>query len=173
MALCAAVLASAGCQSGGTASGGKTSLSDAPPVSKRTAAACILVKQPDATVLFGRAAQQVAVQNAAGATSVCGWRASTSSDPNAVDGVVYSLLVYVYDDVTHYSEKIVKGARVLTGLGDRAFTAQAADLLTVEFVDHGQTISLRYAITALVAHPSSRADLHRLVDLARSAAQRV
>lgn len=139
----------------------------------RTAAACVLVRQDGATNLFGRSAQQVAVQNAVGAASICGWRASTNPDPNAVGAVTYSLLVDVYDDTTHYSEETVQGAKHLDGIGEKAFMFQAADLLSLEFVYRGQMVSMRYSITSLLAHQDSGASSDQLVALAKEAVGRM
>jgi hypothetical protein len=145
----------------------------APSVKARTAAACLLVTKQDATGLFGRAASEVEVQNAAQAASVCGWKADSNPDPTAFGDITSSLLVYVYDDTGHYSERATPGAVRLAGVGDRAFASLAADLLTVEFVSRGQTVSLRYSITALAKHPSPRAAEPVLVGLARAAAARM
>jgi len=165
----AAAVGAAGCSSH---SNGQAS-NPTPPVKARTAAACLLVTKPDATGLFGRTATEVAVQNAAQAASVCGWKADTNSDPTAFGDVTYSLLVYVYDDTDHYSERATPGALRLAGVGDRAFTSLTADLLTLEFVSKGQTVSLRYSITALAKHANPGAAEPALVGLAKAAAARM
>ena len=169
----AAALALGGCQSSGKTAGSTKPTTPPAAATKRTAAACILVKQEDATALFGRAAKQVAVENTGGAQSVCGWSAGTDADPNAVGGIKYSLLVYVYDDKAHYREKAVPNARHLIGIGEQAFTFQASDLVTVEFVHKAQTVSLGFSITSLRPHPNARSSADQLIALAKAAAQRM
>ena len=169
----AAALALSGCQSTGKTAGPNKPTTPPAAATRRTAAACILVKQEDATALFGRAAKQVAVENTGGAQSVCGWSAGTDPDPNAVGGIKYSVLVYVYDDELHYREKAVPSARHLDGIGEQAFTFQASDLVTVEFVHKTQTVSIGFSITSLRPHPNAHSSVDRLIALAKAAAQRM
>ena len=169
----AAALALSGCQSSGKSASPTKPTTPPAAATRRTAAACILVKQEDATALFGRAAKQVAVENSGGAESVCGWSASTDPDPNAVGAIKYSLLVYVYDDELHYTEKAAPSARRLDGIGERAFTVHAADLVTIEFVHKAQTVSIGFSITSLRPHPNARSSVDRLIALAKAAARRM
>jgi hypothetical protein len=169
-----AALTFAACSSGGN-SGGKSTQTSTPLASAkaRTAAACVLVQQPDATALIGRAAKQVAIEHGAGSASRCGWQADTNPDPNALDDVVHSVTVYVYDGTNQYAERYTRGAQHVDGIGDRAFTFPGADTLAVEFVKNGQTVLIRYSITGIAAHPSPAAARARLVGLARIASGRM
>ena len=138
-----------------------------------TPAACVLVQQVDATNLFGRQATGVSVPNSSHAQSVCGFGADTNADKNAIDNIAYSLLVYVYDDTTHYAPEGVKGAERVAGVGEHAFRYVRGDLVTLLFVQHGETVLLAYSITGLVSHAKSRAAMEQLVALARTAAGRM
>ena len=168
-----AVLSLSACQGSTNLASNSTPANPLSSATRRTAAACVLVKQDEATSLFGRFAEQAAVGNAAGAASVCAWRASTDPDPNATGSVTYSLLIYVFDDVAHYSETSARDARHLDGIGEKAFTFQASDLLTAEFVYLGQTVSIRYSITGLTAHPDPGSNIDKIIALATAAAGRM
>jgi len=138
-----------------------------------TAAACVLVRQDDAITLFGHTAARVAVENKVRAASVCGYSASSNSDPNTIDNITDSLLVYVFDGSTHFTQSKASDSTPIAGLGDGAFQVVRGDLLSVAFMAKGQSVEIDFSITGLSTHPAAGASGAQLVAIAHLAAGRM
>ena len=161
------------CTSCGAQSTGLRTTSPRPVAQSVTAAACVLVQQVDANGLFAQNAVRVAVENKARAASVCGYSANSTVDPNTIDNITNSLLVYVYDGSTHFTQAKADDRKPIAGLGDEAFRVVRGDLLSVAFTAKGQSVEIDYSITGLGPHPSAGSFADSLIALARRAAERM
>ena len=138
-----------------------------------TAAGCVLVQQLDANGLFARDAARIAVDNKARAASVCGYSANSNADPNTIDNITKTLLVYVYDGSMHFTQAKASDSKPVAGLGDDAFQVVRGDLLSVAFTAKGQSVEIDYSITGLGTHPSAGALADKLIAIAHRAADRM
>ena len=138
-----------------------------------TAAACVLVQQVDANSLFAHDAARVAADNNAKAASVCGYSANSNVDPNTIDNITKTLLVYVYDGSAHFTQAKASDTKAVTGLGDDAFEVVRGDLLSVAFTAKGQSVEIDYSITGLGTHPSAGSLADVLITIAHRAADRM
>lgn len=133
----------------------------------------MLVQQADTTRLFTHTAARVVVDNKAHASSVCGYSANSNADPNTIDNVIETLLVYVYDGTTRFTQTKAADSQPIADLGDSAFQVTRGDLLSVAFVAHGQTIEIDFSITGLADHPAAATFAVQVIKIARLALTRM
>jgi hypothetical protein len=115
-----------------------------------TGEACELVRQDDATKLFGHpASPKVDPSGLKPADSVCLWE--YKSNPGKSDDVIYLLQVRIYPTAAFYGVKTYPGAKPVTGLGDRAFVTEPMGLrgVMLQYVKNGKTYTFAYAINAI------------------------
>ncbi len=162
--------------SGTTASGSGTTAGSSGNSSSSSSAntqACSLVTQDQATTLFGHPAQTKAPAGAGISASQCLWGADTN--PGTMGDTIYLLQVHVYDGEQFYGEKVYSGAEHLDGIGDKAFVGKLGNMVTVQFVKNGKTVSIAYSANSIgdgakVDPTSQKAEV---IALAKTAAGRM
>ena len=133
----------------------------------------MLVQQADTTRLFTHTASRVVVDNKAHAASVCGYTANSNTDPNTIDNIIETLLVYVYDGTTRFTQTKAADSQPIANLGDSAFQVTRGDLLSVAFLAHGQTVEIDFSITGLADHPAVATVASQVTKIARQALTRM
>jgi hypothetical protein len=134
-------------------------------------AACNFVTQADATKLFGHHAESKPDPATSSlAKSVCLWGAN--ADKGQEDDEIFLVQVRIYPNENFYGQRLFPDAKLLTGLGDKAFIhATGLGGQEVQFVRDGDTYAISYSVVAFGKNkPKPDEVASQLEALVRSAA---
>ncbi len=135
--------------------------------SQGSAKACSIVTEANATKLFGtKAAQAPDVTGGTGATSTCVWKAGDANNEHL-------LQVRVYPNTNYYDGAKALGGSSVKGLGDKAIVRSAGTLLTLTFVQDGQTVAMSYSITGSDAQKKPESQTKTVESIGKQAAARL